>query len=240
MKILVLSPHADDAVFSCFDHIKGLIRSGHYVSVCTIFSKFTPSSLGDDVRGYMANSGFTDTHLFEKARQQEDKKALQYLGVKFMTPRLIDGAFQVYRGKSVYPTFGELFSGRIAKNDIRVLVLADYLRKVSISFDRVISPIGIGSQADHVITEYCAKKYIEWGKLSYYYDVPYYFFLRNWKRKYIHALLRMRISLRWITQEKIHCMKYYRSQIGLIIRNNRRLFFRESRVFFPEIVVSPW
>lgn len=240
MKILVLSPHADDAIFSCFDHIKDWIHAGHTVHVCTIFSKFTPSVLGSDVRGYMANSGYTDARKFEKARQNEDRNALRYLGVKYITPGFIDGAFQSYNGKGVYPTFGKLFSGCIAKNDRRVHALAQYIQTVSTQYDRVISPIGIGSQADHVITNACAERHIERSKVSYYYDIPYYFFTRNWKRKYISALLRMRISLRWITQDKIRCMNLYGSQIGLIIRNNRRLFFREGRMVFPEIVVSLW
>lgn len=240
MKILVLSPHADDAVFSCFDHIRGWLRVGHTVDVCTIFSKFTPSVLESDVRGYMANSGYTDARLFEKARQTEDKNALEYLGVKYITPGFIDGAFQAYNGKAVYPTFGKLFSGRIAKTDRRVQALATYIHAIRSKYDRIVSPIGIGSQADHVITSMCAEKYIERSKVSYYYDTPYYFFTRNWKRKYINALWRMRVTVRWITHEKIHGMNLYGSQIGLIVRNNRRVFFRQGRMVFPEIVVSPW
>ncbi len=240
MKILVLSPHADDAVFSCFDHIKSWLKSGHTVDVCTIFSKFTPSKLSDDVRGYMANSGFISAKLFENARQQEDKRALKFLGVKFLTPHFVDGAFQEYKGMNIYPSFGELFSGRIAENDTRVLSVAEYLDTIGPRYDRVISPIGIGSQADHVITALCAEKYINKDKLCYYYDVPYYFFSRNWKRRYVHALIKMRTSLKWITKDKVRGMGMYRSQTPLILRNNRRLFFRDGFIFFPEIVISPW
>ena len=240
MKILVLSPHADDAVFSCFDHIRDWRKSGHTVDVCTVFSKFTPSKLSDDVRGYMANSGYTSVQLFEKARQHEDRRALNYLGVHFLTPRFIDGAFYEHGGKNVYPSFGELFSGRIAENDARVLSLAEYLDKICPRYDTVVSPIGIGSQADHVITALCAKNYVKKNALWYYYDVPYYFFPHNWKRKYIHTLFKMRMSLKWITKDKIRCMNMYESQTNLIIRNNRRFFFREKRTVFPEIIVSPW
>lgn len=240
MKILVLSPHSDDAVFSCFDHMNGWLRSGHAVHVCTIFSKFTPTILGDDVYRYVMNSGFADVRQFEKARQQEDKMALRYLGAKYITPGLIDGAFKLQNRRGVYPSFNEVFSGRIAKNDNRVQELAHYLKKISVSYDRVISPVGIGFQVDHVITAQVARKVIAPDKLSYFYDVPYYFFLRNWKRRYIYPLMQNRVSLRWITPEKIQCMKLYRSQLGLIIHNNQRVFFREGRLLFPEIVVSPW
>lgn len=240
MKILILSPHSDDAVFSCFDHIRSWIRSGHDVTVCTIFSKFTPSNPIQDIRAYMKESGFTDPRLFEKARQDEDRNALRYLGAQLITLDLVDGAFYKKKGKSIYPTFKKLFSGRIVADDDRIVLLKNYLKKVRRSYDLIVSPIGIGSQADHVITWQCAQNTIAYKKLGYYYDVPYYFFGRNWARRFLTALVKRKLSIRWITQDKIKCMYYYHSQIRLIIRNNRTIFFREDLLFFPELVIAPW
>lgn len=240
MKILVLSPHSDDAVLSCFDHMRCWIRAGHTVHVCTVFSKFTPSKLSSDAREYMGNSGFDNAGSFATARQAEDRKALAFLGAEYSTPGLVDGAFVLHKGKLVYPTFRKLFSGRISQHDDRVLKLVEYLKKIRTKYDRVISPIGLGSHTDHVIVFQCAQNIFDRDVVSFYYDVPYYFFLYNWAKRYRHTLLRMKISLRWTTGDKIRGLKFYRSQLGLIIRNSRRPFFNEGRMLFPEIVASPW
>lgn len=238
MKILVLSPHADDAVFSCHDHMRHWVNQGHTVTVCTIFSKFNPTTLNPDAERYMKHSGFTSTTAFEEARKKEDRAALGTLGIHLLCADFVDGAFRLYGGRLNYPSFGKLFSGLLsAQDDELTRQVISYMHTLGMRFDRVLAPIGMGSHADHLLTALCAKQAVPKNKLHFYYDAPYFFDLQYWKKRYVFPLLTFRISVRWTTHAKISAMYRYRSQIHLILRANRTFFFREGFIYFPEIVV---
>ncbi|MFL9912165.1 PIG-L family deacetylase [Paraburkholderia fungorum] len=73
VRLLVVSPHLDDAVLSC-----GLFLAGHSNAVvCTIFTAPPEANMTTD---WDRDSGFTDAFEAMRARKSEDARALSTLG----------------------------------------------------------------------------------------------------------------------------------------------------------------
>lgn len=240
MKVLILSPHADDAVFSCCDHITQWIKKSHKVTVCTIFSRFTTTKISKDVKWYLNNSGYEGTIEFENARLNEDVNALSFIKANYISPDLVDGAFREENNQLNYKSFNELFSGLVSKSDSNLRKkLEKYFHSINNQYDLVISPIGIGNHADHLVTSMCAEKVFKTNKLAYYLDVPYYFFMKNWNKKIIHKIRKRTLSTKWSSNCKLEAMRLYQSQFKLIVKNNTTPFFNKYLVKFPEILFLP-
>ncbi len=240
MKILILSPHADDAAFSCGDHIIQWRKQGITVVVCTVFSRFKTSIISKDVKSYLNNSGFSDVLTFEKARSREDARSLKYFKTSFISPNLIDGAFRTYKKALIYQNFDELFSGKISESDeITVKKLNYFIRSKEKKFDLIIAPIGIGNHADHLITSLSARNCVNKEKIGFYIDTPYFLNYKNWNFDYLKHLFKYKLSIKWTSNEKLIGLNYYASQIALIVKNNRSFFFNEMQIYFPETILVP-
>nr|WP_310354138.1 PIG-L family deacetylase [Paraburkholderia strydomiana] len=74
-RLLVVSPHLDDAVLSC-----GLLLAANPSAiVCTVFTAPPPENMSTD---WDRQSGFTDAFEAMQTRKQEDIRALQKLGAQ--------------------------------------------------------------------------------------------------------------------------------------------------------------
>ncbi|CAD6526821.1 hypothetical protein LMG28727_02196 [Paraburkholderia kirstenboschensis] len=74
-RLLVVSPHLDDAVFSC-----GLLLAANpSATVCTVFTAPPSENMSTD---WDRQSGFTDAFQAMHARKQEDIRALEKLGAQ--------------------------------------------------------------------------------------------------------------------------------------------------------------
>ncbi len=240
MNILVLSPHADDAILSCGDHIMKWIKKSTDITVCTIFTNFKTPVISKDAKLFLNHSGFTNINLFKKARDAEDKNALRYMGVNYTSPHLTDGAFRVIKNKLVYESFDKLLSGKISRLDkVTIKKLSYFLQVTKTNYDLIIAPLGIGNHADHLITSFCAKQSISFNKLGFYIDVPYYFDLHSWSIRHIKTFLRYRKSFRWTTKLKLKVLDFYSSQERLLISASRNILFNERLIFYPEIILLP-
>ena len=119
-RILVISPHLDDAVLDCADHILQLKRAGHYVKVLTVFTKFADKHISSAARTYMYQSGFKKARDFERFRKLEDKQAMNMLQVDWQHLNFTDGWFRTKQTVSLYPE-NLLFQGHISKSDSPIL-----------------------------------------------------------------------------------------------------------------------
>src|SRR5258708_1603124 len=231
--ILVLSPHLDDAVLSCGDHIRKWKKSGLDVTVISIFTEFNSKYFGSEVKlpnysqEYMNKSGFSNLQLFRHHRHLEDKQAMQELGVKFEHWKFIDGGFRENKGSFLYPTAQKLFSGHIHPLDeslIREMTLR--FRSVFEKYQQVLIPYGVGNHVDHHITRLSAE-IAGSTHLFYYVDMPYALNWRNFSLKTILEQIHNVSAIRFTSFFKRKLLAAYSSQIKILL---------PGWYLFPEIV----
>ncbi|SAK60060.1 LmbE family protein [Caballeronia glebae] len=83
---LVVSPHLDDAVFSC----GAMLATSPGASVCTIFAGAPDTAL---VTGWDTQCGFADAHEAMRERRAEDTAALHILGARAVHLGFLDSQY---------------------------------------------------------------------------------------------------------------------------------------------------
>jgi LmbE family N-acetylglucosaminyl deacetylase len=152
-RLLVVSPHLDDAVFSC----GGLIKRAREVVVLSVFAGDPPrdAELGE----WDAACGFVAGDDVMAARRNEDREALRRLGA---TPIWGDAQQQGYR--TTEPT-----------EDALVKMVTDAIREVRPT--RVLLPLGFCHQ-DHTLVGEAARTALKDADVEgtfLYGDQPYTF-----------------------------------------------------------------
>ena len=115
-RIIIFSPHLDDAALDLCDHILFWKKQSYEVEIVTVFSSFKTSHVSHDVR---VGTGIANRSVleFERARKLEDKNAMGALGVKWRHLDFVDGGFRQYKQIPVYKDFLALFCGSISQKD---------------------------------------------------------------------------------------------------------------------------
>ncbi|OGV91472.1 hypothetical protein A2783_01560 [Microgenomates group bacterium RIFCSPHIGHO2_01_FULL_45_11] len=216
-KYLVLSPHMDDAIFSCCDHILFWQQVGIKVEVVNLFTSFRARNVSLSLKRHLAVFGFDNAGRYEKVREEEDREALAKLGLKPTNLDVIDGFFRKNGDNFIYSN-RTLFSGKISSWD-RGLVerikqkLADYK-----FVDKVIVPLGVGLHVDHLIAREVSENVFGKKKIMYFVDSPYYLRISNWRFNFLVKLLRMRWSIKKISFKKKQLLQLYTSQYSLLFK----------------------
>jgi len=141
---LALSPHLDDAAFSCGGTLARLARAGWRVVVATVFTASVP-----DPRGFalacQLDKGLGPEIDYMALRRAEDAAAMRALGA---TPVWLPFREAPHRG---YDSAPALFAG-VRREDSIVDDLAPALAALLAeqSPDLVLAPQAIGNHADHV------------------------------------------------------------------------------------------
>lgn len=226
--IVVLSPHLDDAAFSCCDHILKWKNEGFNVTIVTIFSSFGTSKDNQCIIKTIQKHGFASLRLYEKQRQNEDTRAMKAIGVSWKQAGFIDGAFRTINGKTLYSK-KNLYRGYITNEDRAIIKSVQELLRTFQSIDKIVCPFGIGNHIDHMITRTEAEKTFENTKILYYADIPYIFEWRNWNYQNICSILFSKKSILWKTQGKERIIKFYTSQLG---------FYSCLNIRYPEILIT--
>ena len=142
---LALSPHLDDAVFSCGGTLASLARLGWRVVVATLFTRSVP-----DPRGFalacQLDKGLGPEVDYMALRRAEDARALAALGAD--PPIHLPFAEAPHRG---YASAKVLFAPPLASDDV-VAPLGRALRDLieAETPDLLLAPQGIGGHVDHV------------------------------------------------------------------------------------------
>jgi LmbE family N-acetylglucosaminyl deacetylase len=145
---VVLSPHPDDAVLSCWS----VLERGGQVSVVTVFSGLpdeeAPSSAGDRLAGVVhARAAMT-------ARIEEDREALAAVVRTLVQMPFVDAAYRV----------GEL----------RQVDLVWAIGSALVPGDRIFAPAGLGGHPDHLALRRAALELRDQGfPATLYADFPY-------------------------------------------------------------------
>jgi LmbE family N-acetylglucosaminyl deacetylase len=175
---IYLSPHYDDAAFSCGGTIHRQHRTGRRVTVVTIFAAPPPphaplSSLARDLHGHM---GCGDDPV--PIRRQEDRLAMARLGAE--SHRL---PFQdcIYRGAPdhgnwFYPGMDDVFGPVDPRDEPLVRAIADAAEALCHGIPTPVfyTPLGIGNHVDHQLTHRAGCLLFERGEaVTFYEDYPY-------------------------------------------------------------------
>ncbi len=173
MRWIYLSPHFDDAVFSCGGLIYEQSRQGHQVEIWTIFAGDAPSGpLSPLALRCHVDWGIPDVHDLVAARREEDLAAAAIVGAEATHFSLPDC---IYRrsadGEPLYPdeVFIPIHPYDQGLDDDVASVLATELAPQ----DVMVAPLAIGDHVDHRLVRLAAERLER--PLRYYADIPYVF-----------------------------------------------------------------
>lgn len=181
-KTIYLSPHFDDAVYSCGGTIALQARQGQRPLVITVFAGLPERCCGWYSLAYRVHRGMGFNLLASResrtiviVRRQEDRRALACLDADALWLNYLDA---VYRGRPPYYTqLHELIGGKLHQQDMLLLRrLEEELLVLHKRLPGVIwyVPLGVGGHLDHQIVSRAAEGLIANGaSVRYYEDFPY-------------------------------------------------------------------
>ena len=201
---LVLSPHFDDAIWSCGKFLKELRGNGFTVSVVTIF--------GGESDEYLENNAFNNT----EERRNINDEVIKQMG---FLPINLDEKELVIRNSISGLTFLKIPFYWIKENfqDFDKLQYDSIVKEINKlcnceTFDVVLSPWGFGNHPDHLFTHHLSKK-IRAKKLYYYWDFPYHHYtflkcLRCLNIQSTYPIMKKSVNL----NERINMISKYKHQ----------------------------
>ena len=174
-----VSPHLDDAVYSCGATIKKLAAAGHVVKVVTLFSGSPTGPLSEfanELHSRWVSSHSKDQVDPTELRRVEDKVACQILGAECVHLDFLDCIYRKSGRRWLYDSEQAIF-GPVANADTEIansvaaaisVVLAD-LPEV-----KIFGPLGIGNHVDHQFThQLLTNVFTSTYDVFFYEDYPY-------------------------------------------------------------------
>lgn len=149
-KVIFISPHLDDAIFSCAGLIQKLIKESTPVEIITVF----------------AQSDLSQNDLYLN-RQEEDKKAARTLGASIQHLNFLDGPFRIDNPKMLFQSLDN------EKQTIESVT--EKVKEIFYNNSKAIyyAPLGVGWHKDHLITFGAAVSAIPKNSLIFYEEAPY-------------------------------------------------------------------
>lgn len=164
---LFLSPHLDDAAFSCGGTVAQLADAGWRCVIATAFTRSVPDPAGFALACQL-DKGLGPEVDYMALRRGEDAAACALLGAE---PRWLDLPEAPHRGYNSAPAlFGPLLDGDAIWRALagEVAALLDELRP-----DRVYAPQGLGRHVDHRQVIRAALEAVPANALRFWRDAPY-------------------------------------------------------------------
>ena len=215
-KIAVLSPHLDDAMFSCAEHSMHWINQGNNVKIFNFFSSFSTQAIPEYSLQMIKNSGYDTLAKFSQVRLDEDMAAMKEIGISFHNYDLVDGGFRSVKKHVIYNTSEQLFSGRVSMHDCDTQdTIKKIISKLSSQYDIFLCPIGIGSHVDHLLVKLASESQLHKSQLFYYFEQPYSNNIENWKISNLLHLISHHPSLKLASKQKFQVISHYQSQLKL-------------------------
>ncbi|TCZ64948.1 PIG-L deacetylase family protein [Roseicella aquatilis] len=141
---LALSPHLDDAAFSCGGTLARLAREGWEVAVCTAFTRSVPHPTGFALACQL-DKGLPAELDYMALRRAEDAEACARLGAR---PAWLDLPEAPHRG---YPDAPALFAAPRPEDGIAAPLAAALAPLLDPAPDLVLAPQAVGGHVDHVL-----------------------------------------------------------------------------------------
>ncbi|MFK3979420.1 PIG-L deacetylase family protein [Micromonospora sp. NPDC050397] len=162
MNVLVISPHADDAVWSCGGALSAWAAIGTPVTVATVF----------DADGTPATRARVDTPM--SVRRDEDAIALAICGVTRASLGFTEAAMRTAdTGQPLYRSMLALRRAPHPADEPLAQAVSVALAPYVSAADLVIAPLGVGTHVDHAIVRHAADRLAAPHRLRYYREFPY-------------------------------------------------------------------
>lgn len=168
--VLVLSPHLDDAVFSCGASLVEWSAAGRRVLVATPFAGSPPGGVSPFAQELHDLWGLSDAEEVLATRRAEDAAALKSLGLVWRHGHLLDAVYRSGEDAGwLYPNL-EALSGR-GSDDPAERELFRFLRSLPPA-QKILSPLGVGGHVDHRLVNRVSRACFR-RRLTFYEDFPY-------------------------------------------------------------------
>ncbi len=167
MRALALSPHLDDAAFSCGGTIARLARAGWEVTVCTAFTRSVPNPTGFALACQL-DKGLPAEVDYMALRRAEDARACKQLGARALW---LDFAEAPHRG---YADARALFAPPHEGDDIVEPLARAIAALLSPAPNLVLAPQAVGGHVDHVQLVRALRRVLPPGQpVLWWTDFPY-------------------------------------------------------------------
>ena len=176
---IFLSPHLDDAVYSCGGTLAVQVSNGLQPLVITVFSGIPSPGLSLGPFAFEKQKAMGGTNLdaakMVEDRRQEDANALDFIHADYLWLDYLDA---IYRGNPPYYSQEDhLMGGTVHPADIKIdkQLAQDLLALHERLPDTVwYAPLGVGRHVDHQIVCSAADRLIQRGaNVKLYEDFPY-------------------------------------------------------------------
>ena len=165
---LFISPHLDDAAFSCGGTLARLAADDWQTILCTVFTKSVPRPQGFALACQL-DKGLSPEIDYMKLRRAEDYQAAKILNAGEVLH--LNFAEAPHRG---YQSAAELFA-EVKKEDEIWKAVGEYLGLLNDIHqpDLIFAPQGLGNHVDHRQTIRAVGEFTDAEKIRWYRDTPY-------------------------------------------------------------------
>ncbi|GAA4907510.1 LmbE family N-acetylglucosaminyl deacetylase [Actinomycetospora succinea] len=164
-RIVAVSPHLDDAVFSAGGTLARLAAAGHDVLVLTVFTGSVDAPTGFAL-ACQTDKGLAPDVDYMALRRDEDAAALARLGVRGEHRGLLEAP---HRG---YDSPAALFAGRREDDDVADAVTEAVRGRVE-GADLVLAPQAVGDHVDHQVVTAVVAGLADPDRTAWWRDTPY-------------------------------------------------------------------
>ena len=188
-RLIVLSPHLDDAVLSC-GALMNHARTETSVTVVTFFTEGSEPPYTYGARRYLHKCGKRDANSLFIARRAEDREVLEGVGISYVHVGLKEIFFRrrtrpllnqfpwasrlIPELSYAYPTLHlHVLRGGISPDDLGTIrCILDTIDHLSLESSTLfLAPLGVGGHKDHVLVRTAAE--LSRKRVAYYSDFPY-------------------------------------------------------------------
>lgn len=175
---IFLSPHLDDAVYSCGGTLAVQVSTGLRPLIITVFAGIPPAGhqLSPFALQIQKEMGFReDPTVAMEARRKEDAAAMDFLGCDYLWLDYLDA---MYRGSpGYYANRQQLIGGEVNSAD---LVIERQLAQDILAIQERLpdlawyAPLGVGRHVDHQLVASAADRLVQRkANVNFYEDFPY-------------------------------------------------------------------
>ncbi len=227
---IYLSPHLDDAVFSCCGHICQEIGKGRYVLIVTLMAGIPEERVFSEFQtGLHKKWNLRDKAVLR--RRIEDENVCKRIGADYLHADFQDCIYRLspYDQTPLYPNRNSVFEGRNISVESRLIDSMVCFINTLPKCDNLYLPLAIGNHIDHRLTTQAGKKAEICNNLFYYEDYPYVEYCE--KPDFLrYGLLRKKVILsdQKILKTRVGVMSEYKSQINVLFGGYEHLKKRVS------------